>query len=92
MISKLNFSIHIPNNQILSKNLANYTKGLEFLWNEIPVTITFESDWKQAKAILTEIISRHEKNTSFKAEQRVKEKTHLKGYDYEDQLEMILNG
>ncbi len=51
--------IHIPNWKVFSEAQANYTKGFQYIWNEIPVLITFESDWKGAKAILEEIIKNH---------------------------------
>jgi small-conductance mechanosensitive channel len=47
--------IDIPNGKILREGLANYTKGFEYIWHEIPVLITFESNWKKAKEILIKI-------------------------------------
>jgi len=44
--------VHIPNSKILRDSLANYETGFEYIWHEIPVLITFESDWEKAKAIL----------------------------------------
>ena len=35
--------------------------GLPLLWNEIAVTVTFESNWERAHAILTRIVSEHSK-------------------------------
>ncbi|MCK4901448.1 MAG: hypothetical protein KAS38_21885, partial [Anaerolineales bacterium] len=35
------------------------SKGFQFIWNEIPVLITFESDWQKAKIILNTIISNY---------------------------------
>lgn len=52
--------IHVPNRKVFSDPIANYTKGFQFIWNEIPVLITFESDWRKAKARLAEIISKYE--------------------------------
>lgn len=49
--------IDIPNGMIFREGVANYTKGFQYIWNEIPVLITFESDWKKAKDILTKIAS-----------------------------------
>ena len=49
--------MHIPNGQVFQLPCANFTEGIQFLWNEIPVTVTFESDWQRAHAILTEIIN-----------------------------------
>jgi small-conductance mechanosensitive channel len=48
--------VHIPNGKIFIEMLANYGKGFEYIFNEIPVMITFESDWEKAKSILEKII------------------------------------
>src|SRR6056297_2100410 len=50
--------MHIPNNWILNKHLANYTAGFEYIWNEISLIITFESNWEKAKSILENIINK----------------------------------
>ncbi len=51
--------ILIPNSQILMKAIANYSKGFRYIWNELPVLVTFESNWSKAKAILQKIIDDH---------------------------------
>jgi small-conductance mechanosensitive channel len=51
--------IHIPNGEVFSMPLANYTDGFQYIWNEVPVLVTFESDWEKAKEILNEVIERH---------------------------------
>lgn len=48
--------IHLPNGEALTKVLVNYTQGFDYLWNEIPVLVTYESDWKKAKRILLEVV------------------------------------
>jgi small-conductance mechanosensitive channel len=48
--------IHIPNSLLLTEPLANFTSQFEFIWHEIPVLITFESDWHRAKEILESIL------------------------------------
>ena len=48
--------VHIPNGKIFIEMLANYGKGFEYIFNEIPVMITFETDWKKEKSILEKII------------------------------------
>ncbi len=45
--------IHIPNGQVFTEPIANYDKGFKYIWNEVPVLVTFESDWRKAKQILT---------------------------------------
>lgn len=48
--------LHVPNGIVFKETFANYSQGLPFIWNEIPILVTFESDWEKAKAILTEVI------------------------------------
>jgi small-conductance mechanosensitive channel len=59
--------IHIPNGEVFRKTIANYHHGFRYIWNEIPVLITFESDWRLADKILTAIARKHSKNVSEKA-------------------------
>ncbi|HSN81027.1 MAG TPA: mechanosensitive ion channel family protein [Polyangiales bacterium] len=49
--------MHVPNGKVLRERTASFTRGFEYIWHEIPVLITFESDWKAAKAILEQIVS-----------------------------------
>ena len=65
--------IHIPNGMVLSEVLANYTRGFQYIWNEIPVVVTFESDWRKAKAALAEIVDRHAMHLTEAAQRQVKE-------------------
>jgi small-conductance mechanosensitive channel len=51
--------IHIPNGLIFREPLANYTRGMQFVWDELRVLIPFESNWRKAKEILTEIVEHH---------------------------------
>ncbi|MCO5207156.1 MAG: mechanosensitive ion channel family protein [Anaerolineae bacterium] len=51
--------VHVPNRLIFSHPVASFTGAFEFIWNEINVLITFESDWRLAKRLLQEIAERH---------------------------------
>ncbi len=64
--------LHIPNGRVFTEVLANYTKGSDFIWNEIPVLVTFESDWQKAKALLDEISRDHAAEIARGAEQSFK--------------------
>jgi small-conductance mechanosensitive channel len=44
--------VHIPNNKIFKTQVYNYTRGFEFIWNELKIILTFESNWKKAKEIM----------------------------------------
>lgn len=44
--------VHVPNGVVFNKEVANYTEGFGYIWHEIPVLITFESDWKLAEQLM----------------------------------------
>ena len=65
--------IHIPNGIVFTEPQANYTAGFQYIWNELAVLITFESDWKKAKQLLTDIVNHHGVMLSNEAEKQLKE-------------------
>ena len=65
--------IHLPNSSIISDVIANYTRGFEYIWHEIPVLVTFESNWQKAKKILLEVAEKHAAHITEEAEKRIKE-------------------
>ncbi len=64
--------IHVPNGKVFTDTVANYSKGFQYIWNEIPVLVTFESDWRKAKQILAEIARKHGEHVTEDAAQRVR--------------------
>ena len=48
--------LQVPNGKVLRAVTASFNKGFDYIWHEIPVLITFESDWKKAKGILEKIV------------------------------------
>ncbi len=54
--------IHVENNRILNNPIINFTEGFPYIWEEIPVLVTFESNWKKAKKIILEVIQLHSIN------------------------------
>ena len=44
--------VNIPNSAVFKKENYNYSRGFEFIWNEIRIVVTFESDWKRAEEIM----------------------------------------
>jgi len=69
--------IHIPNGKMFIDILANYSKGFKYIWNEVPVLLTFESDWREAKKILEKISKKHTANISKVASKNFKEVSKL---------------
>jgi small-conductance mechanosensitive channel len=48
--------VHIPNGIVFTTEVANYTEGFGYVWHEIPVLVTFESDWKLAERLMLEVL------------------------------------
>lgn len=48
--------VHVPNGRVFVDPLTNITQGFNYVWSEIPITVTFESDWRRAKEILGAIL------------------------------------
>lgn len=46
--------VHVPNGIVFTRPVANYTEGFEHIWHEIPVLVTFESNWEKARQIIRE--------------------------------------
>lgn len=65
--------IHIPNHRVFLDPIANYTTGFEFIWNELTVNLTFDSNWKKAKQLLQEIANRHATEITPEAERQIRE-------------------
>lgn len=63
--------IHMPNGIVFTRAQANYTSGFKYIWNEISVLVTFESQWLKAKSILLGIIKEHSEQLSMDAEKKV---------------------
>lgn len=76
--------IHVSNHKVFSENVANYTSDFEFIWNEIQILLTFESDWKKGKEILQEIAEEHLKDFVEHAQNQVSraKKSYLIHYRY----------
>jgi len=52
--------LHFPNGMIFTNGVASYTHGPKFIWNEIPILVTFESNWEKAKGVLQEIAGKYD--------------------------------
>ncbi len=64
--------INVPNAKVMRDNLANFSTGFDYIWHEIPVLITFESNWKKAKELLLGIVNEKVEHLSADAEAQVR--------------------
>jgi len=65
--------LHIPNGRVFTETVANYTEGFDFVWHEIPVLITFESDWRRGEEILYEALASRAPELEEEAARRIRD-------------------
>jgi len=83
----------VPNGYVLSGSLHNYTKDHSFIWDEISIPITYDSDWKEAAKKILEIVDKQTRNTTEQAEkeiQKIEEKYYLPRKTIEPAIFMTL--
>lgn len=64
--------VHIPNARIFSDPLANYTAEFPFVWHELEVLVTFESDWRRAKELVLGVVEEQASGVASMAAEEVK--------------------
>ena len=47
--------VHVPNGWVFTNPVVNHTGAFAYVWHEVPVVVTFESDWRAAKELLREV-------------------------------------
>jgi len=65
--------LHIPNSSVFVEVLANYNAGFNYIWNEIGVLVTFESNWQKAKDILVSVVNDKAEHISESAGKKIKD-------------------
>ncbi len=65
--------MHVPNSVILDKTIINFTETFPYIWIELPVLVTFESNWQEAKGALQKIADAHSHKVSNKAKSKIKD-------------------
>lgn len=63
--------ILLPNGQVLTNPIQNYTKDHSFIWEEITLPITYHSNWKKASQIIMEIIERETTDATLRAKREI---------------------
>lgn len=65
--------VKIPCSQIFVQPLANYEEGFKYVWNELSVHLTLNSNWKRAKDILSEVVEKHTSEVMEEAHAQIEE-------------------
>lgn len=65
--------VHVPNGLVFNEPVANYTEGFAYVWQETPVLVTFESDWKLAEKLILEALEEQAPDVERTAGPRIRE-------------------
>jgi small-conductance mechanosensitive channel len=58
----------VPNGLVLNHSFINYTRDHSFLWDEVSIPLTYESDWRRAREIVLSILKMETAVTTAQAE------------------------
>ena len=61
----------IPNSVVLSATVNNYTRDHPYIWDELSIPITYDSDWKEAISMISAIVEKETEEVTTKAETSV---------------------
>ncbi|MBD3359596.1 MAG: mechanosensitive ion channel [Candidatus Buchananbacteria bacterium] len=64
--------IILPNRLILSELVTNYNKDHNFIWEDLKMPITYNSDWQKAIKIILQLVKKETKSTIEVAEKGIK--------------------
>jgi small-conductance mechanosensitive channel len=70
----------IPNGLVISHSLYNYTRDHSFVWDEISLPLTYESDWRLARDLILGIVVKETAAMTMQADaeiERIGEKYYL---------------
>jgi small-conductance mechanosensitive channel len=71
--------VSVPNGAVLNQPIKNYTKQHQYLWDELTVVVTTESDWSEAMRILGSVGMEHTEEFIEKADRSL---SNLERYYY----------
>lgn len=65
--------VKIPCSHIFIQPLANYEEGFKYIWNELSVKLTIDSNWKKAKDTLMEVVDKYTNEIMEEAQSQIEE-------------------
>jgi small-conductance mechanosensitive channel len=61
----------IPNGMVINHAFYNYTRDHSFVWDEISIPLTYDSDWRRAKEIILSILKKETDAMTIQAEAEI---------------------
>lgn len=65
--------LQMPNSMIFGTPIFNYTQNFSFIWDEIKLVVTYDSDFEKASKILTEVGEQYSREFLQGAQQQLEE-------------------
>jgi small-conductance mechanosensitive channel len=65
--------LFIPNGFVMNHSLYNYTHDHSFVWDEISIPVTYDSDWKLAKDLILGIVTKETASMTERAEREIEQ-------------------
>ncbi len=69
--------LHVPNGLVFKHSVANYDEAFGYIWNELDITITFESNWRSAKSMLEAILAEQSDEIDKHVRKRIDDAAHV---------------
>jgi small-conductance mechanosensitive channel len=69
--------LHVPNGLVFKHAVANYDEAFGYIWNELNITVTFESDWRAAKKLLQHILENQSEKLDAHVRKRIDDASHV---------------
>jgi len=69
--------LHVPNGLVFKNPIANYDEAFGYIWNELEITVTFESDWRTAKKMLEAILKHESDEIDAQVRKRIDDAAHV---------------
>lgn len=83
----------IPNGNVLSRPIYNYTKDHNFIWNEFVIPISYDSDLEEAQDLILGLVKKETTSVTKRAKKDIKqfgEKYHLSTKQVEPEMYIVL--
>ncbi len=65
--------VHVPNGRVFNSHVFNATEGFGYLWHEIELWVTLESDWQRAEQLLQAALDEAGAHTVEDATRRIRQ-------------------
>ena len=64
--------VHVPNGKAMTTTVYNATEGFGFIWHEVVLRVSFESDWQRAEQLMLDALTEAGGHTIEEAQARIR--------------------